>query len=539
MTVTRGFASFNFVLRGLRRHFSLYQRENAFKLRKMVLRTLVFKAGGYAVYVLFLLLGAYLLNQLDRYALAVSSQPMAHDIKFGDKGCLPYNSTFSSDYKDFCVKSFKDSNEPERNESACEWKKAKNSTQHVCVWDYDGTGNDYQILAGPVFILVYTVSGIPLGFCAGVFHRRNLIVFCLLLWSAMTLITGFSTKYWHLVVTRFVLGIGEAGCTPFATSLIADYFPESLRGSAVGVYNWGIYIGYSMAYAFGNFITQANIDGKGWRWVFWIAAIPGFVLGLLMLLTLKEPERSERPGVQRIVNRPQRELFREKFLLLGRTFIRPSLLILFLAGSIRNAGGYVWAYNTQPYFNKYYPNTNVGKYMSWIPLVGGSLGVVLGGFISDRLIKNRGFYMRVWVLIFSQVIAAPFAAGALFLKPPWAFISLIPSNIIGEMWVGVTLTVVVELVPNTIRSPAIAGYLFIISIIGGNVPLLVPLLKKVTSLRTALYILFPGLYLLSSVFFLLTLFSLKRDLRLAQEEEDAIKPLLPETPTSEYGAKTV
>jgi len=63
----------------------------------------------------------------------------------------------------------------------------------------------------------------------------------------------------------------------------------------------------------------------------------------------------------------------------------------------------VWAYNTQPYFNKYYPNTNVGEYMSWIPLVGGSLGVVLGGFISDRLIKDRGFYMRVWVLIFSQV----------------------------------------------------------------------------------------------------------------------------------------
>lgn len=106
---------------------------------------------------------------------------------------------------------------------------------------------------------------------------------------------------------------------------------------------------------------------------------------------------------QRIVRQPRREVLREKLLLLGRTFVRPSLLILFLAGTIRNAGGYVWAYNTQPYFNKYYPQTNVGEYMSWIPLVGGSLGVVLGGFISDRLIKNRGFYMRVWVLIFSQV----------------------------------------------------------------------------------------------------------------------------------------
>lgn len=53
-----------------------------------------------------------------------------------------------------------------------------------------------------------------------------------------------------------------------------------------------------MAYAFGNFITQADIDGKGWRWVFWIAAIPGFVLGPLMLLTLKEPARSEKPEEQ-------------------------------------------------------------------------------------------------------------------------------------------------------------------------------------------------------------------------------------------------
>ena len=78
----------------------------------------IFKAGGYAVYVLFLLLGTYLLNQLDRYALAVSSQPMAHDIKFGDKGCLPYNSSFSHDYKKYCVNSLEDSSQTERNETA-------------------------------------------------------------------------------------------------------------------------------------------------------------------------------------------------------------------------------------------------------------------------------------------------------------------------------------------------------------------------------------------------------------------------------------
>ena len=126
-----------------------------------------------------------------------------------------------------------------------------------------------------------------------------------------------------------------------------------------------------------------------------------------------------------------------------------------------------------------------------------------------------------------QLLAAPFAAGALFLKPPWAFISLIPSNIIGEMWVGVTLTVVVELVPNTIRTASVAWYLFVISMIGGNVPLLVPVLKKVTNLRVALYILFPGLYVLGSVLFLLSLFVLKRDLKKVQDFAET-KPLLPE-----------
>lgn len=78
----------------------------------------------------------------------------------------------------------------------------------------------------------------------------------------------------------------------------------------------------------------------------------------------------------------------------------PSLLsFLFIA-----VGGYVWAYNTEPYFEASgHSKTAIGKYMSWIPLVGGSLGVLFGGFISDRLIKKRGLYARIFVLVFSQV----------------------------------------------------------------------------------------------------------------------------------------
>ena len=79
---------------------------------------------------------------------------------------------------------------------------------HVCSWDYDGNGEEFQILVGPVFVIVYTISGIPLGFLASKYNRRNIFVLCLAFWSLMTLLTGFATRYWHLVATRFLLGIG-------------------------------------------------------------------------------------------------------------------------------------------------------------------------------------------------------------------------------------------------------------------------------------------------------------------------------------------
>lgn len=72
----------------------------------------------------------------------------------------------------------------------------------------------------------------------------------------------------------------------------------------MGVYNWGIYIGYSLSYALGNFIVDANIDDKGWRWVYWIAAIPGFLIGPLIFFTVKDPVRRESKHQPASINRP-------------------------------------------------------------------------------------------------------------------------------------------------------------------------------------------------------------------------------------------
>ena len=119
------------------------------------------------------------------------------------------------------------------------------------------------------------------------------------------------------------------------------------------------------------------------------------------------------------------------------------------------------------------------------------------------------------------MFSAPFAAGVLFLHPPSAFFSLIATYIIGEMWIGVALTVVVELVPSNLRTSVVAYYLFIINIIAGNAPLAVTPLKHATdSLRTALYLLYPGFYLASSVLFLCTMIVLRRDAKRAKTLDD-------------------
>ncbi|XP_064420414.1 D-galactonate transporter [Latimeria chalumnae] len=477
-------------------------------------------AGCYPVYVLCLLLIIYLLNQLDRYILAIVILPLAQEIHFGDQSCLWNESVPQGSLKCNNISA----------EKLC-WSQLNANGTPYCKWDYNGNGWEYQLMAGPIFILIYTFMGVFVGFLADTTNRKNLLAFSLFLWSLMTFLMGFAKAYWHLMVLRFGQGLGEAGCTPFAASLIADYFPEAVRGSAMGFYNWGIYTGYSLSFVVGNFITKANIMGMSWRWTFFICGIPGFLVSVVVVFTVREPKRTKgREEVDPSAPVLYKPSLKQKLSRILRPFLSPSLLVLCLAGSIRNAGGYVWGYNAQIYFNQYYPEVDVGEWLSWIPLIGGSFGVLFGGFISDRVVKKSGLQARVWVLVLSQMVAAPFLAGALWLSPPYCFLILIPAYIIGEMWVGVTLAILVELVPSGIRTSAIAVYLFIITNIGGNMPLLVPPLTSLYGLRIALLILYPGMYVLGSLLFLVTVCLVRRDQQQVACEDT--EPLL--TGTEDY-----
>ncbi|XP_064395524.1 MFS-type efflux pump MSMEG_3705-like isoform X2 [Halichondria panicea] len=483
----------------------------------------------YAHWVLLMMLLVYLINQLDRYTLPIVVTEIGYDLEYGDEMCMvnkELNHTVLDEFETItmrCSNQSYDGLDIKNNETNCnnsidvkfEWG---NKTFDACRWWYSGTGILYEVVAGPVFNNLYIVAGIFTGFLADYGRRTVWLVICLVIWSLAVGVTGFVTSYWQLVLLRAVLAIGAAGCSPFAVSILADYYPPEFRGTSVGFYYWGIYIGYSLSFAIGNGIKQTI----GWRWVFFLSGIIGLAAAPLVLFTVKEPPRSQNKAVDKAGKSEKKLSLKERIVLLLKTFFMPGMLMLCLAGGIRNAGGYVWAYHTELFFEEVgYSSTTIQQWMSWIPLVAGSIGAVVGGLISDILVKGRSPYMRIWVLIISQMAAAPFALGALFLPYPWCFLSLLPSNIIGEMWVGVTTALVVDLAPSRVRTGAVSIYLFIITLIGGNFNLLVtPILNAIQqslphllSLRITLSVTFPGVYVLSSLLFIATFFLMRSDLR--------------------------
>ena len=85
-------------------------------------------------------------------------------------------------------------------------------------------------------------------------------------------------------------------------------------------------------------------------------------------------------------------------------YLQPALIVMCVAGGFRMGAGVVWAYNVKTYFSQLHgESVNVGVYLCWVPVVGGTLGALFGGLMSDRLARWNGFKGRMWVLILSQV----------------------------------------------------------------------------------------------------------------------------------------
>ncbi|RXG51418.1 hypothetical protein Avbf_09958 [Armadillidium vulgare] len=140
---------------------------------------------------LIILTLVYVVGELSHFLLGIVTRPMSQDIHYGTMECLSNT--------DAQVKL-----------NVCETiGSLPNTNDSACVWDYSGLGLQYQILAGPSFIGVFTVSGIIIGMAADRYSRHHVLTLFLLLLVVCTSLTGAASQYWHLVVLRMGIGAGN------------------------------------------------------------------------------------------------------------------------------------------------------------------------------------------------------------------------------------------------------------------------------------------------------------------------------------------
>ena len=149
--------------------------------------------------------------------------------------------------------------------------------------------NGVALLTGAPLALFYVSFGIPLSWLADRANRRDILSLSLAAWSAMSALCGLSHTTLQFMLARIGVGVGEAGGTPAANSIIGDYFPAARRPMAMAIFALGAPIGAWLGADVAGWI--ANL--YGWRAAFLALGIPGVGIGLLVWLTIREPRRGQ------------------------------------------------------------------------------------------------------------------------------------------------------------------------------------------------------------------------------------------------------
>lgn len=245
------------------------------------------------------------------------------------------------------------------------------------------------LLAGLAFALFYALMGLPIARLADKYNRKNILAASLVFWSAMTAVCGLATGFVSLFFARLGVGVGEAGGSPSSYSIIADYFKPSERARAMGIYVIGAVLGTGGGLIVGGLLGE----WLGWRLTFMLLGVPGILLGILLYFTVKEPQRgrfdsgSEADKQAIDIKATLRSLLRNK------VYVRASVSYAMLTMI-----GYSMAIWLAPIMLRNFDVSlgKVGLYLGLTYIVGGVPGPLLGGYLTDFLVK-RDARWRAWI----------------------------------------------------------------------------------------------------------------------------------------------
>jgi MFS family permease len=311
------------------------------------------------------------------------------------------------------------------------------------------------LMGGLAFAMFYTALGIPVAMLADRRDRGLIMAVSLFVWSLMTAVCGLAQNFTQLFLARLGVGIGEAGGTAPAYSLVSDLYPAQERARALALYSFGIPIGSASGIVFGGVIATM-ID---WRYAFFIVGLAGVLLAPLFHRVVRDPRRASAAdpsppiGLRRV---------------LAILFAKRSFWLLALGSACSSMMGYGLFFWLPSFFVRSFHVTLLQASLGYgaILLSGGLFGIWLGGRISD-LLSHRGksWYAIIPAIAFLATIPCYYLGVSSTAMSLTLGLMLVPTAL-GLVWVGPVLAAVQGLVAPQMRATTSAIYLFINNLIG-------------------------------------------------------------------------
>lgn len=342
--------------------------------------------------------------------------------------------------------------------------------------DLQLSDTQFSLLHGLAFSLFYAFMGIPIALLADRYSRPRIIAIGVAFWSLATAACGLSRNFAQMFLARIGVGVGEAALSPATYSMLSDMFPREKLGRAVGIYSIGSFIGGGMAFLIGGYVIDLlkSVDTvslplvgamRPWQVTFFIVGLPGLLIALLILLTVRDPQRL---GLQRnAAGQVRKPAMKDTFRFVGRhrgTFFCHYLGFSFYAMVLFALLGWTPAF----YMRKFGMSpVEAGYMLGVVVLVANTAGVFCGGWLMDALAK-RGYNdaplragvigaagMALPAVIFTQVDSLWLSVGLLL---PAMFFASFPMP---------TSTAAMQILPpNQLRAQVSALFLLISNLIG-------------------------------------------------------------------------
>lgn len=329
--------------------------------------------------------------------------------------------------------------------------------------DLSLSDTQFGLLTGFIFVFFYTVMGLFVGRLADVINRPKLIAAGLILWSALTVVSGAAKNFVHIGLARLFVGVGEACLSPAAIAMLADLFPKEKRGLASSIYYLGVPLGAGASFVVAGFFGPKI----GWRNCFYVLGALGLVLAPLVYF-LHDPERGTLDDQQENTELRHDSLLsslREVKKLAQKS---PALAWAMLGGVFMHLPigsaqfAQLWLVRERDF-----DAAEIAVVYGLLFIVFGTLGALLSGFMSDRYI-NRFSGGRVRFLTIFLLCMTPFTLGYRFASPDsfFFYIGMCAGFISFMAMFGPLISTIQDLAPASLRGTTTAVLLLAMNLLG-------------------------------------------------------------------------